>query len=408
MKNFFLIAAMLASLFSVHSQPCFDFNDLSQIQQSWTLTQATWDISNPNPLDNTNFLILDDDWGGNSGIRNVSDFDFLGSNYDLNSNSYCLCWDMKVFEDGAYGPTINSTMNPNIRMTDALGNEFIFRSFTTITENDGWIRTCAPIKYAYGSQLPSNSYGFWELPAGASISDFNNAINGDVTISLKIDMNDSFDEIVGFDNVCLKRNCSDAIPEDPCQFEFQVYSESSSSYNKWSVSDFKASVSLSNLLIGYNYEIEWGDGTISFNSNDPHNYSSGFGTYTLCITVFDNFGNSCKKCLEFCFGEVSRDPWSDPMELFGGKHAFEEVTSIIDEELPESPYTIYPNPSRDILFVDSPSNSKYSLYNINAQLLKTGVLNLGNNSIDLNDLKPGIYFLSISGTDVQRFKVIKE
>ncbi|HAT67055.1 MAG TPA: hypothetical protein DCS66_21090, partial [Flavobacteriaceae bacterium] len=68
----------------------------------------------------------------------------------------------------------------------------------------------------------------------------------------------------------------------------------------------------------------------------------------------------------------------------------------------------YPNPAKSVVFILSNENivgMDFSIFNIIGQQLKTGFLS-SDKSIDIEDLKSGIYFIKI-GTN-NSIKLIKE
>lgn len=85
------------------------------------------------------------------------------------------------------------------------------------------------------------------------------------------------------------------------------------------------------------------------------------------------------------------------------------ITATTDEQdnaLLESKLKVYPNPTKNELFISGSlvQNSKYEITSIEGKALQAGVLNGG--SIDVENLKAGIYFIKIkteSGDKVQRF-----
>lgn len=67
------------------------------------------------------------------------------------------------------------------------------------------------------------------------------------------------------------------------------------------------------------------------------------------------------------------------------------------DEIAENGFTIYPNPTNDVLFVLSESiNSEYRITNIMGQTLITGKITSVNQMIDVSSLPKGIYFITLT------------
>ncbi len=77
------------------------------------------------------------------------------------------------------------------------------------------------------------------------------------------------------------------------------------------------------------------------------------------------------------------------------------------EEL-DTEVKVYPNPTKDLIFLDYSNDIEtLTLYNINGQLVKT-ITNFESEPLDLSDLKNGVYFLSIkTENSVVTKKIIK-
>ena len=70
----------------------------------------------------------------------------------------------------------------------------------------------------------------------------------------------------------------------------------------------------------------------------------------------------------------------------------------------EASTTVYPNPVQDYLQVNSLSNASYSLFSV-GNPVQNSLLQEGVNTLDLSNLKSGVYFLEIkttSGTIVKK------
>lgn len=58
---------------------------------------------------------------------------------------------------------------------------------------------------------------------------------------------------------------------------------------------------------------------------------------------------------------------------------------------------IYPNPTYNVIYIDSPTESEYNLLSTQGQLLYRGRLENGSNSINLETLSKGVYLLEVNG-----------
>ena len=76
---------------------------------------------------------------------------------------------------------------------------------------------------------------------------------------------------------------------------------------------------------------------------------------------------------------------------------FEAGTTMGSEELPvESTWTVYPNPSSDVVFVDAATSEAYrwQLINMQGQVVSEGVRQ-GRSALDVQSVRPGCYFLRL-------------
>mgnify|MGYP001311128520 FL=1 len=56
---------------------------------------------------------------------------------------------------------------------------------------------------------------------------------------------------------------------------------------------------------------------------------------------------------------------------------------------------IYPNPTKDILQINGPTNSRIKILDLNGKILMETISNSGNASLNLNKLSPGAYFVTV-------------
>ena len=77
----------------------------------------------------------------------------------------------------------------------------------------------------------------------------------------------------------------------------------------------------------------------------------------------------------------------------------------------ETSLSVYPNPTKDILYIKPLDNQKFdvSIYSITGQLVSQ-YSNLDNNQIDIKNLEKGIYILKITSQNniIHIQKIIKD
>lgn len=77
----------------------------------------------------------------------------------------------------------------------------------------------------------------------------------------------------------------------------------------------------------------------------------------------------------------------------------------------ESTYSIYPNPSKNVININSSLNKigiNYFIYDYTGKLILTGRLNSESTAIEISDFSNGIYLLKIGNDFGETFKVVKE
>ncbi len=82
-----------------------------------------------------------------------------------------------------------------------------------------------------------------------------------------------------------------------------------------------------------------------------------------------------------------------------------DFSTSVDEET-SSDFRAFPNPFTDVITIDSPSVTEYSLLNISGQVVASGILSVGENRLtDLSELEPGAYIMQ---TDLGSTRIIKQ
>lgn len=120
---------------------------------------------------------------------------------------------------------------------------------------------------------------------------------------------------------------------------------------------------------------------------------------------------------QYCSRDMNHHKINDPWPTDFGSGGFDlDAVGVIHqqavglEELELNHVTVFPNPTMDILYISSGLSNNYAI-SIN-NLFGDNVLRLGNNlkttSVSLNELKQGVYFLTItSGGKQKQVKFLK-
>jgi hypothetical protein len=86
-----------------------------------------------------------------------------------------------------------------------------------------------------------------------------------------------------------------------------------------------------------------------------------------------------------------------------------DATLSLDNVNSEVSFTMYPNPANNQFEVSIQEKATYVMMNMNGQELQKGVLQVGNNTLDVSTISNGIYFLKvISGNGFSTKKIIKQ
>lgn len=85
-------------------------------------------------------------------------------------------------------------------------------------------------------------------------------------------------------------------------------------------------------------------------------------------------------------------------------------TSEESNQLSVSTHKVFPNPTFGIVTIEIAGNTsyQYSLYNSTGQLVKSGVLQTGRNTLNITDKQRGEYILNIIGEKNETWKIIKQ
>jgi hypothetical protein len=147
-------------------------------------------------------------------------------------------------------------------------------------------------------------------------------------------------------------------------------------------------VSPVNLLNGYAYEF----GIVGFQhpTNESYIGTSGFSIYNGEHSLFDEYGLSTSSLGVPTWYYISTTPMVrmnfDPSSATTSN--YENNTDYLN---------IYPNPSSGLLNIDQNKDAIYnlSITNVLGQVINTSVISNMNNTLDLSDLKKGVYLIEL-------------
>ena len=277
--------------------PCADFNDVNAGVGNFApvpVGGVNYQISGSldlNTFDNTRFLRLSDKENASDFVNSV-DYKNLGKRF----LGQCLYFDYYV-EDDAGGPDgmlSGTPVHPYITLR-AGSKSITFIGTANLTTGSGWVRVQAPIAHSNGTSLPSNAYGTWIMSPGMTLADFNDVIDNSEALVLSPEINSTWNEIVGFDNICIKE-CN------PCN-TFKLATTLNSSDNS-----LTAEVSVDNPHANSTYRVDWGDNTGTVSVYQSHTYSTP-GTYNVCLIEYDDRSKIvCRSCTTICFSNVTNTP----------------------------------------------------------------------------------------------------
>jgi hypothetical protein len=202
------------------------------------------------------------------------------------------------------------------------------------------------------------------------------------------------------------------------QFQFDNYTGFNTNYcnSSYSVCQAKfgkiqpaiGQVTLLDSTIGNNLRYTWyfGNGDSSVSMLPTHNYASS-GTYKVCLSIFDTLGG----CYDYFCDSITvdtsgvlRNSWT--LRVVRNIVGVEDLSGKDIENL-----NIYPNPTTEVLNIEFENDGNYSLFSIDGkQVLQNGKLQNELTSIDISDLRTGMYLLRVvtDGGNVITKRVIKK
>lgn len=155
------------------------------------------------------------------------------------------------------------------------------------------------------------------------------------------------------------------------------------------------SVPIDNALVGFtnlssgtnNYIWDFGDGNGS-NQQDPFHIYTNAGYYEVSLLA------------------TSLHCPSDSVTDFINVYLIDGINENQDK-----PVLLYPNPADDIIYLINSGNEKmtWQLFNESGKLIQNGILQIGENHVDISILAKGFYSFHIQGSsNTQFFKLIKD
>ena len=107
---------------------------------------------------------------------------------------------------------------------------------------------------------------------------------------------------------------------------------------------------------------------------------------------FDARNNPNLTCIEVDDEVWSTANWTN----IDTQTSFSEDCSAMNvDEFNDSVFSMYPNPVSDELIIDFNEEASYSIVNLNGQILNSGKINQKGNTINVNRLSSGVYFVRV-------------
>lgn len=190
-------------------------------------------------------------------------------------------------------------------------------------------------------------------------------------------------------------------PPTPCNASYYWYQDSSTTQTVIVINNSTPSSGGSPASLSYMWD--FGDGTNSTQAYPTHVYNT-LGTFYVCLTVTDNSNPFLPCTSTYCDSVyVTFKSIGFTLNVYPA-----EVAGIsLDDELQS--LSVYPNPARDIVFVEFTENGTkrdYILYDLNGKVMNEGVLEQSGASIGIETLMKGMYLLKVDGYQIVR--LVKE
>ena len=178
-----------------------------------------------------------------------------------------------------------------------------------------------------------------------------------------------------------------------CQSNFYWFQDSSTTQTVIAINNSTGSGVLS-------YYWDFGDGNTSQLAYPSHQYAA-LGSYEVCLTIMDNDpvgGTTCTST--FC------DTVFVTFKSSGFVINVYPESVLNSDDVPLEHLNLFPNPVIDILNVtlDNAENGrKIIISDIQGKIVYSSQMSYSSIQLNVTDLKPGIYFLKIDGTEIKAF-----
>jgi hypothetical protein len=178
-----------------------------------------------------------------------------------------------------------------------------------------------------------------------------------------------------------------------CQSNFYWFQDSSTTQTVIAINNSTGSGVLS-------YYWDFGDGNTSQLAYPSHQYAA-LGSYEVCLTIMDNDPVGGVTCTSIFCDTVFVTFKSSGFVI----NVYPESVLNSNEVALEN-VTFFPNPVKDVLFLNLDINSVGREINISdnqGKIVFSDYINLSSIEVDVRGLESGIYFLNIDGVGVKKF-----
>jgi len=183
------------------------------------------------------------------------------------------------------------------------------------------------------------------------------------------------------------------------------------SYNQLPVLDLVNNTSLIQLSCIFNeltsLDVSMNTNLTSFNCiYNQLTYLNVKNTNNINFTIFFSHHNPDLTCIivdNATWSDVNWSTYKDATSTFVNSQIACNALSVEEELLTN--LEIYPNPANNNLNIKIDVMSNYSIYSFNGQLLNSGKLQQGKNTLDVSELNQGIYFIKIHSNS---FKTVQK
>jgi len=157
------------------------------------------------------------------------------------------------------------------------------------------------------------------------------------------------------------------------------------------------------------YSWDFGDGNTSTQSNPMHTYAQT-GTYYICLSITSTDSLQNISCSDIYCSSVLVD--SSLLRSGGYTIQIVRETDLLTntkELIPETSFSLYPNPFSNSLVIELPDSDPYvlNLYDIMGNMLSTETVSGNKVNLERGNLNSGIYFIELrSATRTYNEKVL--